>query len=854
MGTTTKIIYSSVLAVLITLMFLFFTMANNKQLKLDIQSSEHLAQQKTHELELLQKQLETSVSAVESTKAENAVIPELQTLVSTSKKENSELQAQLKAAQKDLAEFEALKKKFAESEESGNAAKAQVAELSAKIDQLTVSIEQKKRAIKFHKEKYEQQAEELSLLQGTASTDLLNLNLILDELVLKTRVIDELTSKIELLGGSADLPKEFSSSFTDESPTANNEIAALVSQLNHDNNAAALEDELTICSENLDKANTKLLVFQEEYNRIKTERQANLFTAMSNKEELNSENETLKITITEQGSIIKQLKDAIEGKEALVTSNQEEIEKLQAANQKVNEELANVRIAETTCQNEIEKLTTNLAAKQEEIETIKEQSNAIAVPLTAKVTTLQQQIADASTNNTTLEDELTSVKTTLEELNKEKETLGEELAQAKTALEGAQQKITELEKELDDTKAKVLLETNSYQALSTEIEPVKLALAQSEEKYEQLSQQLKTQSASQDGLAEMEAQLKTTEASLQEALDIKVQAEKETDKLTQDIAQLTETLAEKEKTIQGLTTQISDLKATVEQMNSQSSDNSSSVEEQKNKIAELVASLATAKMAMQSTEQQIAQFTTEKEELASKLQNALQSNSELTELSGSVKQKLAEMEEKAAASESLNETIAALESKVASLEEERNKLLPYSVDSDKDGIFDALDKCADSKEGAVVNEQGCENDSDQDGIADGLDLCPGTAAGADTDKAGCSAQQTTIVLEGISFQFGTSELTKEASATLNTAAIILKNNPDIKMEVAGHTDSVGDANANLQLSTSRAKAVLAFLISAGVAEDRLQAKGYGSTEPIADNATNEGRAKNRRVELRRVDQ
>ncbi len=844
MGTTTKIIFSSALAVLITLMFLFFTMANNKQLKLDIQNSEHLVQQKNQELEAFKQQLQASVTAIESTTA----------------KEKSELQAQLKTAQKSLTEFAALQKKCAATEKAGNAAQAQLDELSAKIaqqnekiTQLTTSVEQKKRAIKFHKEKVEQQAEEISLLKSTSSIDILNLNLILDELVLKTRVIEELTSKIEMLGGSVELPKELSNSLTEKRPTANNEIAALVDQLNHDNNAATLENDLAICSENLESVKTKLLVFQEEYNRIKTERQANLFDAMSKGEDLSSENETLKITITEQNSLIKQLNDTIQNKEALVSSGQEEIEKLQAANQKAQEELANLHIAETTCQSKVEEFTTNLAAKQEEIETIKEQSNAIAVPLTAKVTNLEQQITAASANNTTLEDELSSVKTNLEELNKEKETLSAELAQTKTAYEEAQQQIIEMKKELEAAQAEALLETNNLQALSSEIEPVKLALAQSEEKYEQLSKQLKDKSAAQDGLTELETKLKTTEASLQGALDINVQAEKEATKMSQDIEQLTATLAEKEKTIQSLTTQIAEIKTSVEHSNAVSSENSASTEEQKKKIAELVTALAAAKTTVQATEQQIAAFTSEKEALSSKLQKALQSNRELTELSGSVKQQLAEMEEKTAVDKALNEKVTALETKIAALEEERNKLLPYSIDSDNDGVSDALDKCADSKDGAEVNKQGCENDTDKDGVTDRLDLCPDTASGVDTDKAGCSAQQTTIVLEGISFQFGTSDLAEEASTILNTAAMILKNNPNIKMEVAGHTDSVGDANANLQLSTSRAKAVLAFLTNAGVAGDRLQAKGYGSSEPIADNATNEGRAKNRRVELRRID-
>ena len=73
--------------------------------------------------------------------------------------------------------------------------------------------------------------------------------------------------------------------------------------------------------------------------------------------------------------------------------------------------------------------------------------------------------------------------------------------------------------------------------------------------------------------------------------------------------------------------------------------------------------------------------------------------------------------------------------------------------------------------------------------------------------------------------------------------------PEMKIEVGGHTDNVGSADANLKLSRERAQAVMAALAERGVAAGRLTAKGYGQTVPVADNRTEDGRAKNRRVEL-----
>lgn len=101
----------------------------------------------------------------------------------------------------------------------------------------------------------------------------------------------------------------------------------------------------------------------------------------------------------------------------------------------------------------------------------------------------------------------------------------------------------------------------------------------------------------------------------------------------------------------------------------------------------------------------------------------------------------------------------------------------------------------------------------------------------------------------INFDTGKSTIRPESNKKLDDAAKVLQVASTLKIEVAGHTDNVGGQDFNQKLSMDRANAVMAALIKRGVAADRLMAKGYGQTSPIADNRTEEGRAKNRRVEL-----
>ncbi|MGE5319035.1 MAG: OmpA family protein [Hyphomicrobiaceae bacterium] len=177
------------------------------------------------------------------------------------------------------------------------------------------------------------------------------------------------------------------------------------------------------------------------------------------------------------------------------------------------------------------------------------------------------------------------------------------------------------------------------------------------------------------------------------------------------------------------------------------------------------------------------------------------------------------------------------------------------LDSDGDGVVDALDKCPDTPAGRKVNADGCEIDSDGDGLVDGVDKCPTVyAKTADGCPPPVAAEPAPVapkklVLEGVNFDHDKATLRANAFPMLDQAAASLKDWGNVKVEVAGYTDSKGNAKYNLRLSQRRAEAVRAYLISKGVSADRLTAKGYGESRPVASNATEEGRFKNRRVEL-----
>jgi OOP family OmpA-OmpF porin len=171
------------------------------------------------------------------------------------------------------------------------------------------------------------------------------------------------------------------------------------------------------------------------------------------------------------------------------------------------------------------------------------------------------------------------------------------------------------------------------------------------------------------------------------------------------------------------------------------------------------------------------------------------------------------------------------------------------LDSDGDGVVNSKDQCPDTPAGAAVDANGCELDDDNDGVVNSKDQCPDTAEGQPVDNTGCDLQEH-YALNGIHFEFDSAKLTDDSTEAIHDALAILKRHPDLVVEVAGHTDSKGGDAYNQALSERRANTVRREMVLHGANAANLKAVGYGESEPVADNDTEEGRALNRRVELR----
>ncbi len=190
-----------------------------------------------------------------------------------------------------------------------------------------------------------------------------------------------------------------------------------------------------------------------------------------------------------------------------------------------------------------------------------------------------------------------------------------------------------------------------------------------------------------------------------------------------------------------------------------------------------------------------------------------------------------------------------------------------SYDLDGDGVPDYLDKCPNTPSNVSVDEHGCPKDSDNDGVPDHLDVCPDTPAGVKVDEFGCPVKEEepkkkeevkaelpkeVILSSGTTFAFNKTELLPSAFTELDKLVAVMKQNPTSRWRIEGHTDNIGSDANNKKVSLDRAQAVLRYFTSKGLNQRMFEVVGLGKDFPIADNSTEAGRAKNRRVAIIRI--
>ncbi|HHH44242.1 MAG TPA: hypothetical protein ENK49_08900, partial [Gammaproteobacteria bacterium] len=478
---------------------------------------------------------------------------------------------------------------------------------------------------------------------------------------------------------------------------------------------------------------------------------------------------------------------------------------------------------------------------------------------------------------TQLESELANLTASLAEQQQKNGQLAQERDQLQNTLAGRDQQLTKLKEELQASAAELQqarsgiedsrqqlaasqAQVKDYQDQLEQLKAVKASLAEQQQKNTTLAKeqkQLQDALAKRDEqLADLEKKLQTTSEELQQANSYREQLDelntieaslteqqqknatlaKERKQLQAALASRDEELAKLREALQTATTELQQAKSGMDESRQQLAASQAQASRYKTRLDELNARLEEQQQAMLEAKKQMAEIVSARDSLRADL---TASTEELTRVQTSLESALAQAEQlrQAAAGNTAQPTPAAAV-EVAALESP----LPVAAETETAPQKSGAEQLATTAGGAVT-------DSDGDGVADATDLCPATAQGVAVGPIGCAAGAT-IPLQGVNFRYNSHELTAGARRVLDRVAAILADNPDIRLEVAGHTDSQGNPVYNQWLSQQRAQAVRDYLVKRGLDRKRITARGYGDQQPVADNTTVAGLVQNRRVELR----
>jgi outer membrane protein OmpA-like peptidoglycan-associated protein len=517
---------------------------------------------------------------------------------------------------------------------------------------------------------------------------------------------------------------------------------------------------------------------------------------------------------------------------------------------------------------------TSLADLEQKLAAALESKNTLQNQLNdreAAVSGAQNQLNELQTKVVALNDEkvglasrLSAVLAELQILQPLKTTRDEKAA-ALAAAEAKLQELPVLQAKIDElgqtlqAKEAALVEAGKQ---AEQIAGLEAQLAQSQAKFQELSVKVEESAAK---IAQVETEKTELAAQLAEA-----QAK------AAELATLRQELEEKNNALKLVETQIKEATTAAEQIKAlEVKLNESSLaaqalqtakEEAESKAAQAAVVIVGGKETVTRLETELTQAQEQIKELLDKRNQQVQQDlvPNLEQQIATLREQLAQVE--AAGEQAKKELAEATAAMTAKVEEARaeKETLQQSLNAcqvsitELQGTLHEVQQSSATKEEAKAQPEAQpaaeataakpEPDGDKDGVADALDLCPNSPAGASVNAIGC-APSSGMVLEGVNFRSGTADLLPEARTTLDKVAATLGKLTDLKVEVAGHTDAVGNPDLNQRLSVARAEAVVRYLTGKGVPADRLVAKGYGQDKPIADNTTPAGKRKNRRVEL-----
>ncbi|MCL7488279.1 MAG: OmpA family protein [Desulfobulbaceae bacterium] len=556
---------------------------------------------------------------------------------------------------------------------------------------------------------------------------------------------------------------------------------------------------------------------------------------------------------------IEILNARVEDKNSELLDAEDEIARLRDQERSLHEEIDALRreIANNAALSEkLQQGSRSLEASQKHSAELTEQLKALAEQLNARdalVSSLKKELDDARK----AEQEAAQQS---ERLQEETERGQQELAQAAQAVAALEQRLIASADRLQNLEDEFAAARKDNEQLSANIIKKEKLLEAARTESDQLASRLKEK---EEQLTAAENARKTTQAALQKLEDARhAAAQADSHRENETITGLQQALEAAEARLSEADSEISSLKKSLADVEDQLA-RATPTDELHQEIDLLRQRAAERDKRHAAAEQRIATLQDENRLLREKAGAAEQEAARAVELA-------AELERKAAELDTIQKRIATLENEAAdlqaeldrrekafftmeeehaSLQKERDRLILYTLDSDNDSVPDAGDRCPGTVAGAEVDRDGCEPDSDGDGVVDRLDLCPATPEQTEANPFGC-ARGEPIILTGVYFSGGATDLSPASQAYLDKVAEALKRFPDIRFEVGGHTDSIGETERNLTVSRQRAESTAAYLAARGVDGSRLESAGYGSEQPIADNSTPEGRAANRRVELK----